>query len=198
MSSTSVTAALSTRIRFGIEVVSSVGDELTVARVIDRLDADDLGFEPVVMFGQKPQKLQLGGRWSNEQDLISVAQHGSDVPKKLSAIAGVLMLGGGTFRVAMQMVLRRRDRLGLKFFCVDAEDARLLMVEPHDGLMSLHGQPLSKLCANGQGPVLPAKSRRGSLELGAGGAEIAPSSAICAQIQPRRTKSAFTSCVKTM
>jgi hypothetical protein len=53
----------------------------------------------------------------------------------------MVMLGAGPFRMPMKMMFWCSHVLGLELFLVDAKDARLLMVEPYDGLMSLHGRP---------------------------------------------------------
>ena len=53
----------------------------------------------------------------------------------------MLVLGARPFGVPMKMMLGRGDFLGLAVFGVDAKYARLLMIEPHEGLMSLQGTP---------------------------------------------------------
>lgn len=107
--------------------------------MIDGLDPDDLCLEPMVLLGQEPQKLQLCRRRSDHQDLVGVPQNGRNVSEELRTVIGMRVLGGWAFGVSMKMMFRGGDRLGLEPLCVDAEDARLLMVEPNDGLMSLHG-----------------------------------------------------------
>jgi len=124
--------------------VSRVCHELAIGRVVDGLDAYDLCFEPMLLLGQEPQKLQLCSRWSYHQDLVGLAKHRCDTSKEVSCVARVRMLGGRVLGVPMKVMLRRSDGLCLKLFCVDAKDARFLMIEPHDGLMSLHGGLESK------------------------------------------------------
>ena len=62
----------------------------------------------------------------------------------MSRIARVRVLGSRALGVPMKVMLRRGDRFSLELFRVDAKDARFLMIEPHDGLMSLHGRLESK------------------------------------------------------
>ncbi len=68
--------------------------------------------------------------------------------KELRAVVGVVVLGGRALGVAMEMMVRRRDRLGLERCRVDAKDVRFLMVEPHDRVTSFHARPQSKPRAN--------------------------------------------------
>ena len=60
----------------------------------------------------------------------------------------------------MDMVLGRSDRLGLELFCVDAEDAGLLMVDPHDRLMSVHGKVLKQTARQALQPANPPQKWR--------------------------------------
>ena len=122
--------------------------QLPVGGVVDRLDADDFGLQRVVLLGQEPEKLQLGRRRSDEQNLPSVSKHGGNVPEELGTVVGVLVLRRRAFGMPMEMVLGRGDRFRLELFCVEAKNARLLMVEPYDGLMSDHEGPQSKGRAN--------------------------------------------------
>ena len=109
--------------------------------MVDGLDADDLCFEGGVTLGQKPQKLQLCGRGSDQEDLTGSSKRGRDVSEEMRPVARMLVLGARPLWVPMKMMFGRSDFLGLEVFGVDAKDARLLMIEPHDGLMSLHGTP---------------------------------------------------------
>jgi hypothetical protein len=124
--------------------VPSVRHELPIAGMIDGLEADDLSFEQMVLLAQEPQKLQLRSRRSDYENLVRVSQHGRNLLEEVSAVARVLVFGRGAFGVSVKMMFRRGDRFCLELFCVDAEDARLLMVEPHDCLMSDHDEPQSK------------------------------------------------------
>jgi hypothetical protein len=107
--------------------------------MIDGLDADDLLFEQVGSFGQEPQELQLCSRRTDEQNLVRVTKNGRDLLEEMGGVARVGAFGAGPFRVPMQAVLGRSDRFGLQAFCADAKDSSLLVIEPHYGLMSLHG-----------------------------------------------------------
>lgn len=109
--------------------------------MVDGLDADDLRFERRVMRSQKPQELQLCSGGSDQENITGGSKRGRDVSEEVRHIARMVVLGAGSLRVPMKMMLRRRDLLGLELFGVHAKDTRLLMVEPHDGLMSLHGTP---------------------------------------------------------
>ncbi len=97
--------------------------------MIDGLDANDLRFERLVRFGQKPQKLQLCSRRADHENLASGSQRSGDVSEEVIAITRVLLLGAGAFWVPMKMMLGRGDRLGLELFCVEPKNARFLMVE---------------------------------------------------------------------
>jgi hypothetical protein len=127
--------------------VPRVRHQLSVSRVIDGLDADDLCFQAAVLLAQEPQELQLCRRRPDHQDLVAVAKNGGDMPEEVGAVARVLVLGGWAFWVPVDMMFGRGDLLGLKLFCIDAENARFLMVQPNDGVVSVHALLESKGCA---------------------------------------------------
>jgi hypothetical protein len=57
-----------------LEVRLGVRDELTVGRVIDGLDADDLGAECVIVLLNVPQKFQLGRGRADDQNLVTALE----------------------------------------------------------------------------------------------------------------------------
>ncbi|HVY31063.1 MAG TPA: hypothetical protein VHB79_31120 [Polyangiaceae bacterium] len=118
-----------------------VRDELAVGRVVDGLDADDLRFECSVSLGQEPQKLQLCMRWSDQQDGVRVAKNGGNVLEEMRVVARALTVGAGAFGVSMKVVFGGDDGLGLQLLCVDAKDARFMVIEPNDRMTSVHARP---------------------------------------------------------
>jgi hypothetical protein len=117
-----------------------MGHELAVGRVIGGLDANDLLFERMVLLGEVPQKLELCCRGSQQEHLIRVGKRGRDLLEKKHTIARVVVLGRRPLGVTVEVMLRGSDGLLLELLGIDAEDARLLVVQPHDGLMSIHWQ----------------------------------------------------------
>jgi hypothetical protein len=121
-----------------IKVASRVSNELTVGWVIDGLDADDLGFERRCVFGDVAQEMKLRRGRANQQHLAGRAEDASDIMEEVGGVARVMALGRRTLGVSMNMVGWRGDGPFLEGSAADAKDARLLVIDPNDGVLETH------------------------------------------------------------
>jgi hypothetical protein len=101
--------------------------------MVDRLDADDPGLESVVVPLQVPEKMQLGLRGTHEEDLGVAFEGARDFVEEAKLIVRMipdshLLVLGVTMNVGSGGV----DDRGADGLGVDCEDARLLVIDPHD------------------------------------------------------------------
>ena len=69
------------------------GGELAVRRVVDRLDADDLGFQGVVVMMHVLEELQLCRPRSDDEDLVRVGEHHRNLVKVVRRVRWMRLLG---------------------------------------------------------------------------------------------------------
>lgn len=122
----------STRSVAPIEVLPRVRNELPVARVIDRFDPDDSGFERLLVLVHEPKKFELRRRRPDNENLFVAFERPPDVMKETLHFFGVFLALPVLFRVlVMNVVLGRQDGCLIDFARLNLKNARFLVVDPH-------------------------------------------------------------------
>src|SRR4051794_22188056 len=103
--------------------------------MIDSLDSDDLRLDRRSVLVHVPEELQLRSRWAHDEDRLCPLESLRDIPEESMHVVRMIVFGGGPLRMAMNVPLRRGNRLRVDTASVDAEDPRFMVINPHDRLM---------------------------------------------------------------
>jgi hypothetical protein len=102
--------------------------------MIRRLDADDLRFEATFVLVEILEELELRRRRPHDEDGIDAVECSRDLAEEPVRIVWVFSRLPKSFRVPVEMVLRRKNRLFVRRLRMDVKDARFLVIDPDDGV----------------------------------------------------------------
>jgi hypothetical protein len=126
----------STRSVVPFEVLPGVSDELPIARVIDRLDPDDSGFERVLVLVHEPKKFELRRRRPDDENLFVSFERPPDFMKESFHLLGVLLALSGVFRVfVMNMTQGHQDGRFIDFVWLNVKNSSFFVVDPHGDIV---------------------------------------------------------------
>jgi hypothetical protein len=120
------------------KVVLRVSHNLSIRRVIDRLDPGDLWLQRVLVLLHVPKKLKLGGRGAYDEDRLVPIERASHVGEEAVRIIRMAMPVGWTLQVAAHALVWRSNGRFVEFATLDAKDPRLMVIEPDCGGMGTH------------------------------------------------------------
>ncbi len=124
-----------------MKVVAHVRDELVVGRVIQRLDANNLRRECVVVLVDVADEVELSRRGPDDENLLRILQCRGDLMKEIFAACMATLL----MRFAREVMLR-----GLHFGYVEAlglnmKNLRFNVINPNSCVMNSHRRsPVSR------------------------------------------------------
>ena len=132
-----------------LEVALDVRDELTVRRMIRRFDAYDSRLEPRLLLMEIPQKMELCGRRPDDENSFGRLENTRNVGEKVTFVVGVLVRARPPLWMAMNVMLGGGDNRFVDVGRADAEDACLVMIDPHGGTwMKSHSNVLRRYDAH--------------------------------------------------
>ena len=112
------------------------------------LDAYDLGYKGSVILVHELDEFVLRRSGPDNEDRVHPIESSCDVVKEMPRIIRVLSRLPTAFRMAVNMVLRRKDSGLVCRLRMDVKDARFLVVDPDDGVrhdLILSAKPIVEL-----------------------------------------------------
>ncbi len=116
-----------------MEVLSDVGHQLLVRRMVDRLDPDDLFLQAVMMLVNVLDESKLGRAWTNDEYVARRRDGQGDLMVEL------LRRGW----VAVNEMGRGLDERFVEAFRIDVEDLGLMVVNPNGGVKGCHAHTIA-------------------------------------------------------
>jgi hypothetical protein len=126
-----------------LEVVFRVRHQLSVAGMIDRLQTDDLGFQPGVVPVNVPDEMELCSRGPHDEHLFRVIESAGNVVKEAVGVVGMLLVAILVrllpLGVPMDVTTGRVDGRFAERSGQDTVNARLPMIHPDGNMTKAHG-----------------------------------------------------------
>src|SRR5258708_25912825 len=116
------------------EVAFCMRDDLSVGWVIRGLDADDLRFEAALVLVHVLEQFKLCRRRPDDEDGIDAFEFSRDLAEEPMRIIRVISGLPPSFRMPVDMVLRRKNRRFVRRLRMDVKDPRFLVIDPDDGM----------------------------------------------------------------
>lgn len=118
----------------GVEVVAHVRDKLVVGRMVERLDADDLRRERMVVLVHVAKEVELSRGRTDHKDLLCVLQRECDLMEELFASRMPTLL----MRFACDVMVRRLHLRDVEALGLDVKDLGLNVINPNRCVANSH------------------------------------------------------------
>src|SRR5580692_9881650 len=114
-----------------VEIPAHVSHQLSIGRVVDRLDARDLRLERRIVLLQVSEEVKLRHRRPEQQNLVCTHQLGRHlVEEPVLVVRMVVGPGLLVLRAAMEVVVRGRNRRLIEGGGGDMKNLRLVVIDP--------------------------------------------------------------------